>query len=411
MGSGKTSAAINYINNSPDDERIIYVTPYLDEVKRIIDSCPSKNFQEPLETPTKKQGFLKLISSGKNIVTTHALFLLLSSDDAEIVKEQEYNLLLDEAIDVYSPRYCSPSALKIAMEDGYLKKNGNDYIVVKPFHRTHPAFEGINSGNIIVDGYTKNQKNIRLMWEFSSEVFKAFNDIMLFTYMFDSNPLKAYFLIHGLTPYYLGVEKVCGESILKEITKDNYDILESNSEDIRKELSSKISIIMKDRLNKIGGEDYSLSKWRAVKNNKNSTSAKELKINIRKAFRSMGAKSGDSMWTTYESMHRKIVSENTIQFPYLKAFLNCSAKSTNLYSNRHCLAYCINRFQNPCVLHFLEKRGFKLNSNRYVLSEMLQWIWRSAIRKGEPIQIYIPSKRMRSLLIEWLEDISPENKV
>ncbi len=36
--------------------------------------------------------------------------------------------------------------------------------------------------------------------------------------------------------------------------------------------------------------------------------------------------------------------------------------------------------------------------------EMVQWIWRSAIREGNPINIYVPSSRMRSLLQRWLND-------
>ena len=40
MGTGKTSAAINYINSSDDDIRFLYITPYLSEVDRVINSCP-----------------------------------------------------------------------------------------------------------------------------------------------------------------------------------------------------------------------------------------------------------------------------------------------------------------------------------------------------------------------------------
>ena len=39
----------------------------------------------------------------------------------------------------------------------------------------------------------------------------------------------------------------------------------------------------------------------------------------------------------------------------------------------------------------------------YALSEMIQWIFRSRIRNNEDINIYIPSSRMRNLLIEFLE--------
>ena len=50
-----------------------------------------------------------------------------------------------------------------------------------------------------------------------------------------------------------------------------------------------------------------------------------------------------------------------------------------------------------CAVH-------EIDENKYALSEMIQWIWRSAIRNGEDIYIYIPSRRMRDLLLEWLND-------
>ena len=47
-------------------------------------------------------------------------------------------------------------------------------------------------------------------------------------------------------------------------------------------------------------------------------------------------------------------------------------------------------------------RDIKVDENSYALSELLQWIWRSQIRNGEPITIYIPSKRMRESLKNFL---------
>ena len=37
-----------------------------------------------------------------------------------------------------------------------------------------------------------------------------------------------------------------------------------------------------------------------------------------------------------------------------------------------------------------------------VIGEMVQWIYRSQIRNGKPITVYVPSRRMRELLIDWL---------
>ena len=47
-----------------------------------------------------------------------------------------------------------------------------------------------------------------------------------------------------------------------------------------------------------------------------------------------------------------------------------------------------------------------VDEDGYALSEMLQFIWRSAIRNGEEIWVYIPSIRMRNLLKQWIEENS-----
>ena len=49
-------------------------------------------------------------------------------------------------------------------------------------------------------------------------------------------------------------------------------------------------------------------------------------------------------------------------------------------------------------------KGFPVNEDVFALSEMVQWIWRSAIREGNPINIYVPSARMRDLLTRWMND-------
>ena len=47
-----------------------------------------------------------------------------------------------------------------------------------------------------------------------------------------------------------------------------------------------------------------------------------------------------------------------------------------------------------------------MDEDAYALSVMVQWIWRSAIRDGDEIYLYIPSSRMRTLLLDWIEKTS-----
>ena len=55
---------------------------------------------------------------------------------------------------------------------------------------------------------------------------------------------------------------------------------------------------------------------------------------------------------------------------------------------------------------YFEDRGITVNEELYALSEMIQWIWRSQIRDGSPIIVFIPSERMRSLFVQWLNSAS-----
>ena len=60
---------------------------------------------------------------------------------------------------------------------------------------------------------------------------------------------------------------------------------------------------------------------------------------------------------------------------------------------------------------FYTKHGINVDEDAYALSIMVQWIWRSAIRDGDEIYLYIPSRRMRTLLEKWIDKWTFGNKI
>ena len=58
--------------------------------------------------------------------------------------------------------------------------------------------------------------------------------------------------------------------------------------------------------------------------------------------------------------------------------------------------------QMPDIKKFITHYDINFDEDLFALSALLQWIWRSQIRDGKPIQIYIPSERMRGLLKGWI---------
>jgi hypothetical protein len=70
----------------------------------------------------------------------------------------------------------------------------------------------------------------------------------------------------------------------------------------------------------------------------------------------------------------------------------------------HCshLIYLYDQHVNPVVAGWLEDSTGDFN-DAYALTEFIQWVWRSRVRRGENITLYLPSPRMWELFEEWLD--------
>ena len=78
-------------------------------------------------------------------------------------------------------------------------------------------------------------------------------------------------------------------------------------------------------------------------------------------------------------------------------------RRTNDYAHCSHLIYLYDQHMNPYVARWLEDntRAF---DDAFALTELIQWVWRSRVRKGQPITLYLPSPRTRQLIEEWLSD-------
>jgi hypothetical protein len=112
----------------------------------------------------------------------------------------------------------------------------------------------------------------------------------------------------------------------------------------------------------------------------------------------------DLMWTTFISERGKL------HIGRAKSFVQCSSRGTNAYRERTVLLYLLNLYVHVSLYNFYLSRGIRLNREGYALTNMLQWIWRSAIRDGERILIYVPSRRMRELLQRWMRTLKDRRR-
>jgi hypothetical protein len=64
----------------------------------------------------------------------------------------------------------------------------------------------------------------------------------------------------------------------------------------------------------------------------------------------------------------------------------------------------VNVYQHGDVRNYFNERDIPTSEDLFAVSTLVQWLWRSRIRKEprEAITIYLPSERMRGLFLEWL---------
>lgn len=386
MGSGKTSWAIQYMNANVD-ENILYVTPFLNETERIQSSVNKKEILLPKNLGEgKSSNLIDLFASQGDIAATHELFKRMTKDCLETISAGEYTLILDEtleAVQPYIPRskdditFLRERDTVVVDEDGFLQWNDKDFTTshdeVKALSKNHCLF--------YVDDHV-------LMWRFPPEIFNVFNKIYVMTYMFDGTIMKSYFdmcdikydmssitkagEIYELCPY-----KKSDNSIFRNKINIYNGRMNSNISDTRTAFSST---------------------W--YKSSYNKTKTISVKKNILNYFRNIAPTSSEfNMWTTFKYAKEKLKGKG-----YTKGFVSYNQRATNEYQYKTTLAYCVNLYVNPGILHFFNKFNVKFDQDKYALSEMLQWIWRSNIRMGGRVNIFIQSNRMRELLTGWLNN-------
>ena len=388
MGRGKTSAAINFINESSDDVHFLYITPYLTEVKRIIESCPSKKFKQPDKYKgTKVNGIKELFDKKENIVSTHSLFRYFDEEIIDLAYTNNYVLIMDEVADVIEQYYISSDDLKNILEN-YAHVDPETKVLIWDYEEYKGDFERIKKLCKIKSLMVYN--NIAILWLFPITTFKAFRKTYILTYMFSSQTQAYYYNYYNINYNRLYVKYEDGKYKFTDTpvqTTSQYDF---------KKL---INILDNPKLNSVGDLDGSLSKtW--YERNKNNSIMKTIKNNTLNYFKNIvKSPSHKNIWTTFKD-YQKLVSGQG----YSKGFVSSNMRATNEYMDRDCIAYLVNKFFNPYIKNFFKTNGVEVDEDGYAISEMLQFIWRSAIRRGQPINIYIPSKRMRYLLTTWIDN-------
>lgn len=403
MGTGKSSAAINFMNEHKKD-KFIYITPYLEEVERIKNSCPDLWFVEP-SNKIEKYDYRKgehtaaLIEQGRNIATTHQAFKSYTPEMLNNIREQGYRLIIDENVDVLEKYDFHPDDMQIALNSGLVSKIGDTYYLVDEdyngrFYRELVQFLKVRQLIQIEDS-----SGIHLFyWLLPPELVTAFKDVIILTYIFEGQSLHHFLEMYGLPYDYIGIQK-------DESGQYHFCECPGYTPEYVSKLKDMIHILDNDKLNAIGDDIHALSMSWFDKNRKNP---EELKKNVYNCINNIwrDAPASEKMWGTYNDCRNKVSGKG-----YTKSFIRFNMKATNQYRNKHYMIYLVNLFMNVSDKIFYNQHGIEVDDSLYALSIMVQWIWRSAIRDGDEIYLYIPSRRMRNLLTDWINKVSERGNV
>src|SRR5690606_4146522 len=214
-----------------------------------------------------------------------------------------------------------------------------------------------------------------LVWAFPPEIFRSFKSVTVLTYLFEGSLLANYFKYYKI-PFKVNKHSEQEEALM------NHKI-------------SKLLNIYQGVCNDIGNHPTAFSvNWLK---NKSQMDFKKIKCTVANLLvRNFKTKSDDTCFTTFKSFESKLKGKG-----YTKGFIPVNERATNKYAYKKTMIYLANRYLNPNEIDFFRSGEVEVNQDNWALAELLQWIWRGSIRNHENMNLYIPSKRMRTLLLNW----------
>jgi hypothetical protein len=373
MGSGKTTNAIDIIKRKKP-KYIIFAVPYLGETQRVMWNTRWESILLPprpnsIDTFTKSEALKDMLDSNQRITMTHSLLQRIKPDYYPTLNK--YTLILDEVVDPIEILQTTKSDIKLLVDSKLISDNPS-----RPLIFNDPKYKGTHSDlkKDIERGDIYNYADKYLLRLVDPNLFRSFHTIYITTYRFEYSTLRYYFDFYGIA----------------------YEIKKKQDRRFRERARELINIYQ-GKSNELGSKRtaFSLSWYKKG----SDEDIRKLKEKVRGVFyRVFKSDVDSSAFTTFKDYKEGIGGKE-----YEKKFIELNARAKNKYANKKSLAYLVNRFMNPDLKRYFKIRGVVVDEKNWALSEMIQWIYRSAIRNDEPIDIYIPSKRMRNLLEEWLD--------
>lgn len=437
MGRGKTTYAINHINKNKH-QQFLFITPFISECQRVSEATGIMTPVDDNELGTKRDQAIEAIEFGRSLVITHSLFLLIPKQQVQSLSS--YQIIIDEALATCEHLPMSSGEITSMLRDEVvtvkdehehykrLELNTPDHLKNTPLLRFHHNRLSGNADLLLSD-------NNLVVMMLPACVFEDDSRITLLTYNYEGSDFQAYLKMRGIVPT---IKSVLDGELVDYTAQDGsafrnlinvvdhkklneqkanknqrytkkfyYRLTGEGLKEIRNNLRNYYSNIVKTPSSKNLWTVFECSDF--VEHFTDSEGAAWFtgggnKKNIRdllmtKPYRQVGSKKFE-----YDFSH--MIGEDGMDLTSERkrqCWIPINCKGTNMYADRTSLAYMVNLNLSPAIINFFRLvNGVAPCNDTFALNMLVQWIFRSAVRNGEPINLYIPSKRMRHLLLTWL---------
>lgn len=441
MGSGKSTYAIKMMQESC--KKFLYVTPLISETERVSSAVTGMvNITKDMckeKSQTKKEVLKELLEFGSNVAITHSLFESMPEDMVSIIKDKGYVLVIDETVNCMSTIRLSSVDVKLLYENCAIKEEECENGAYR--------LEWVD-GNDLEDSYMlkskslfqshkeiyKGKDNNILAWSLPPLIYKCLSEVYVLTYNFEGCDMSCYLKFHNI-PYstmtlHRGelidlVAPIDGSGFKNLINVERHQGINSigasvggNSKPLSKSwYTHRNPVIAKKRAKAVKDCTYNF-----FNNIHKSPSKQNLvtvfcddeiydevarqrgKVHVEREYKTKYNIKTDVLRAPFKTVGKipSHLDKGSEEWKRKQCFVACNTRATNLYSDRTHCAFLIDVYLPPSVNLFLNQFDIEVDEELYALNTLVQWLWRSAVRNHQEINVYIPSKRMRRLLLLWL---------
>lgn len=388
----------------------MYVSPMLSEVEERVPNeleslgfvFPTMEYDPEESSSSKSYSLLKKLKNRDNVAFSHSLFTDLTKAHLEEVRQGEYTLIIDEEvsfISAYVGKYKREDVITLLDNDWVeIQEENKGRVVWKDDNiqeksQYHHFKEMCDMGQL----FCSKGERMMLVTQLPMDLLSHSKETILITYMFEYSVMYSFLKLRGVKFEPL-------QSVYNDIQ------LLQDEEEWKRAARSLITISSTPNTEKVKKNRWLSKSW--YDSNATREQLDEVGRAIDSVFRRYDherilytmPKQSAHRWMLGSS--RKVRNNRCAIHRNTKVgegyFLYSGARASNDYIHKDVAIHAYNRFPNLSVKAYLQDYGGDIDDDMFALSEMVQWVWRTGVRRGHPIHLFFLSQRMEDIFSSWL---------